>query len=67
MSHVLEPPAIFSLPTEGGIPVLSPLQQVIEQRETLSTLRGQLDKPVGQGQALRSALRTLDLLLHDES
>jgi hypothetical protein len=57
---------MYCLPTDDGIPVLSPLQRGIEQRETLHVLRFQLQSPPTAEPGLKAVLRNLDLLFVEE-
>lgn len=57
----------YRLPLQEGIPVLSPLQRGIEQRETLDVLRGQLQAEAAASRpALKAVLRNLDLLFAED-
>lgn len=58
--------AIFELPKQDGIPVLSPLQRPIELGETLRTLRGQIDAKREDGEARRRVQSSLDRLWQEE-
>jgi hypothetical protein len=60
--------AIYSLPQdEAGMPVLSPLQQKIEARETLQVLRDQLEAgPRRPSRELQAVLRNLEALLAED-
>lgn len=58
--------AIFELPKQDGIPVLSPLHRKIEQGETLRILRGQIERDCSGGVPLRRAMNSLDLLVLEQ-
>ena len=58
--------AIFELPRQDGIPVLSPMQKRIERSETLRVLRGQLEQDRAGGMQLRRAMNSLDLLVMEQ-
>ncbi len=58
--------AKFELPLQDGIPVLSPMQKRIERRETLRTLREQIDCECDTTPALRRALNSMDRLILEQ-
>lgn len=58
--------AMFELPKQDGIPVLSPLHRQIEQGETLRILRNQIEQDCSGGVSLRRAMNSLDLLVLEQ-